>query len=98
MKFILATWGLVKKRVDRIHNERLRISLLQALPFWIASLFAGIVAVVYAELFSLAEELSLYVFKNWKWGVFVFTPVCFVIAVIIVKKFAPNARGSGIPQ
>ena len=98
MKFIIRIRLWIKKQVDRIHNERIRLSLMQALPFWIASLLAGIVAVLYAKLFAFAEDLSKALFEGEKWIIFILTPACFIISAWIVKHFAPNSKGSGIPQ
>src|SRR5690606_28859416 len=84
--------------LDLITSERIRTGFLQALPFWTASLAVGIIAVIYAWLFGQAENLLLYTFEKNKWFVFILTPVCFVMAWWVVKQYAPNARGSGIPQ
>lgn len=84
--------------LDLVASERIRTGFLQALPFWTASLAVGIIAVIYAWLFGQAENLLLYTFEKNKWFVFILTPVCFVMAWWVVKKYAPNARGSGIPQ
>ena len=83
---------------DRIRNDKLRQNVLQALPFWIASLITGLVAVLYARLFAWAETVSLMVAQKIGWLLFVVTPVSFLLAYGMVKKFAKNARGSGIPQ
>lgn len=87
-----------KKYFDRIRNERLKQNLLQAIPFWIASLIAGLIAVLYTKLFSLSEYLSLSIFHKETWAIFISAPICFVIAWIIIVKFCPYAKGSGIPQ
>ncbi len=88
----------LKKQVDRIRNERIRLSLMQALPFWVASLIAGIIAVIYARLFAMAEDFSKMLFHAERWIIFILTPACFIISAWLVKRFAPNSRGSGIPQ
>ncbi len=76
----------------------MRRNVLQALPFWLASLLTGLVAVLYTRLFAGAESL-LYMLISWHWWVlFVTTPVFFFIAWWLVLRFAPFARGSGIPQ
>jgi H+/Cl- antiporter ClcA len=87
-----------KRVFERFPNERLKINFLQALPFWVASLITGIAAVFYAKLFALAEQVSRYIIYNLGWWVFVVTPLCFLLSWYIVRKFAPFARGSGIPQ
>jgi H+/Cl- antiporter ClcA len=84
--------------LDLVTSEQIRTGFLQALPFWIASLAVGIIAVIYAWLFVKAENLLLQTFQQSKWIVFILSPVCFVMAWWVVKQYAPNARGSGIPQ
>ncbi len=87
-----------KNVFDRIRNERLRNNLLQAIPFWVASLLTGLVAVVYARLFALAEKGTASIVHSHLWLLFLVTPVCYVLAWWVVQQFAPYARGSGIPQ
>jgi len=90
---------LILKRIfDRINNEKLKTNLLQALPFWIASVITGLIAVLYTKLFELAQKANLYILGIHEWLLIIITPICFLISWWIVKKFAPFARGSGIPQ
>jgi len=88
----------LKHSFDSIHNERLKLNLLQALPFWVGSLLTGLIAVFYARVFARAEELSRNIFQDHKWYFFALTPVCLLLARWMVIKFAPFSRGSGIPQ
>jgi len=88
----------LKHLYDRMSNERLKKNLLQAIPFWIASLLTGLVAVLYAQLFALAERGTAFVLSHHLWLLFIVTPVCFMVAWWLVAKFAPYSRGSGIPQ
>lgn len=87
-----------KNAFDRIRNEKFRNNLLQAIPFWVASLITGLVAVVYTRLFALAEKGTAYIVHWHSWLLFIVSPVCFVTAWWLVQRFAPYARGSGIPQ
>lgn len=87
-----------KKAFDRIRNEKLKNNLLQAIPFWVASLVTGLVAVLYTRLFALAEKGTAFVIHMHGWLLFVLTPICFVTAWWLVTRWAPFARGSGIPQ
>lgn len=88
----------VKWAFDRIRNEKLKNNLLQALPFWVASLVTGLAAVLYSRLFSLAEKGTAYIVHTHLWLLFIVTPLCFITAWWLVTRFAPYARGSGIPQ
>ncbi len=94
--------GRIKNKIriyfDFIFSNGIKINALQAIPFWIASILVGFVAVGYTRLFGLAENLLQHIL-NWRpWMIFVMAPICFVLARLIVLIFAPNARGSGIPQ
>ncbi|MBE7171537.1 MAG: chloride channel protein [Williamsia sp.] len=87
-----------KALFDLIGTERIRLHILQACPFWVASLLTGLVAVGYTKLFGYAESL-LRKILDWKdWSIFIIAPISFFAAWLIVQRFAPNARGSGIPQ
>lgn len=88
----------LKRSFDRIRNENLKKNALQAIPFWIASIITGLVAVLYTKLFVAAENFSSMVFNQHAWMLFVLSPVCFVLAWWLVQRFAPYTRGSGIPQ
>nr|WP_294794478.1 chloride channel protein [uncultured Mucilaginibacter sp.] len=90
--------GHLKAAYDRVNNRQFKRNLLQAIPFWIASVITGLIAVVYAKLFLLAEGVTHFIFKYNARLIFILTPVCFVVAWWLVKKYAPYARGSGIPQ
>jgi H+/Cl- antiporter ClcA len=95
----IATWRKNGKWLfDLIASEKIKRNVLQALPFWIASLAVGVMAVLYAWLFAQAERLMLYLLESTQWVIFLLTPCCFVMAWWIVRYLAPNARGSGIPQ
>ena len=90
--------AVFKKAFDRIHNEKLKINLLQAIPFWVASLLTGLFAVLYTKLFTLLESLRSHVFQHYGWIFFFITPLCFILAWRLVKVISPYSRGSGIPQ
>lgn len=98
IKMITRIRGWLKGLFDRINNERLKQNLLQAIPFWIASLITGLIAVLYATLFSWAENAAAYMTHHHSCWLLLLTPFCFVVAWWMVVRFAPYARGSGIPQ
>src|SRR5580693_5360012 len=97
-EFLIKIKNQLKLFFDGIKNERLKNNLLQAIPFWIASLLTGLVAVGYTKLFSFAEEKRSTLFQHSAWLFFILTPSCFVLAWWVVQKFSPYSRGSGIPQ
>jgi len=88
----------LKRLFDKINNENVKRNVLQAIPFWTASLVTGLFAVLYARMFAYAEGMGLSVIHGHSWMVFILSPVCFITAWWVVKQFAPTARGSGIPQ
>jgi len=84
--------------VDRVYTEKARTNVLQALPFWVGALITGLVSVIYAKMFAIAETFSLSIFQSHNWLLFLVTPACFVLAWWVVSKYDVNAAGSGIPQ
>lgn len=88
----------IKRYFDRIGNEKFKLTLLQAFPFWIASVITGVVAVLYTKLFSFAEKGAAYFLQLRHCELFILTPCCFLLAVWLVRRVAPYSGGSGIPQ
>ncbi|MBI1307491.1 MAG: chloride channel protein [Bacteroidetes bacterium] len=88
----------IKHEFDKISNENLKRNLLNAIPFWAGAFVSGGIAVLYAKLFSLAEEGTKLIFAWADWTFFIITPACFVLSWWIVLKYSPYAKGSGIPQ
>jgi len=95
---LLSIRKFLKRSFDRINNERLKHNILQAIPFWVASLVAGLLAVAYSAAFSFFESRSFYVLQYHSWGIFILAPICFLVAWWLVMKYGPYARTSGIPQ
>lgn len=83
---------------DTVTNDRIRKSILEAIPFWIAALLTGLAAVAYTQLFNIAEDLLRHVWNWQRWSILIFAPLSFLTAWLIVRLFAKNAGGSGIPQ
>jgi H+/Cl- antiporter ClcA len=84
--------------LGKLYNEKVRLNILQAFPFWIAALLTGLMAVLYTKLFVYGESLSHTIFLGHRWLLFILTPGCFVLAWWVVNRFEPKAGGSGIPQ
>ncbi len=97
-RWIVRSRQRAKYWFDLIGTETIRLRTLQALPFWVASLLTGLVAVGYTRLFGYAETLLIHILVWRDWSIFFVAPFCFFLAWLIVQLFAPNARGSGIPQ
>ena len=88
----------IKSAFDTIDNKTAKKNILNALPFWLGAFVTGIVAVLYAKLFALAEMGTKYFFHLSPWLFFIITPISFLLAWWLVVKYAPFSRGSGIPQ
>lgn len=86
--------------IQQIFQKRKKLFLLflYSTPFWITSIIIGVISVGYAKLFAYAERLAHQLFAYQPLYIFVWAPLLFLIATVIVKKAAPYARGSGIPQ
>jgi H+/Cl- antiporter ClcA len=97
-KLVLRIRKGIKVVFDKLTNEGLKANLMQAIPFWIASFITGMIAVLYTQLFSLAEKGTAWVVSRNHYLLFIITPVCFLCAWWVVRRFASYARGSGIPQ
>lgn len=82
---------------ERVRNNEIRKATLQSIPFWIASVVTGLLAVFYSEIFNLAESFYQSNLKGSNW-LFISTPICFLISWLIINKFSKEASGSGIPQ
>src|SRR6218665_2030522 len=98
MRWIQSVRSRLKTIFDRIGNEKLKYSLLQSIPFWIASLITGLVAVGFDIAFVYTEKSFLWLMEYGRWLIFIIAPICFFASWWLCEKFAPYARGSGIPQ
>ena len=63
-----------KGMFDNITNNRFKNNFLQAIPFWVASLITGLIAVLYAKLFVYAENGTSYILRHYQWWLFIITP------------------------
>ncbi|MCA9506991.1 MAG: chloride channel protein [Myxococcales bacterium] len=75
-----------------------RRPVLQVVPYWLAATLVGLLAVLYANVFDLCCSIVLEIFSSNQYLLLALSPVCFFLAWFLVKKFAPHAAGSGIPQ
>ncbi len=72
-------------------------TFLQA-SFWMAATVVGVIAVVYAKLINFILQYYFQTFSAHPYWVSIATPFLFVLAVALVVKISPEAKGSGIPQ
>lgn len=64
----------------------------------VASLVVGLVIAGYGELFRIAEAGFHEIFDAYPRAILIFTPVLFFLSNWIVRRYGPEASGSGIPQ
>lgn len=83
---------------QRLQDERIKRTVQLALPFWFASLFTGLIAVLYTNLFNQAESLLYRIIRWHDWSIFIIAPLSFLTGWYFVQRFSAGARGSGIPQ
>ena len=87
------------RRVIRpFYTARVRRLILQSVPFWVASLLTGLMAVGYEKVFGWAEQVSFAWLARAPGLAFGLTPAAFGLSWLLVNRLAPAARGSGIPQ
>lgn len=68
------------------------------LSFWVAAALAGLLAVLYTKVIAYAQEIYFLSFAMHPYWVSGATPAVFVAATFLVVRYAPEAKGSGIPQ
>ncbi len=81
-----------------VMNSKMKELTLLTLPYQVAAVITALIAVGYAKLFSLVEDMHLWLLQLHPDWIFVSAPVCFVLSWWLVRRFAPLAGGSGIPQ
>ncbi len=69
---------------------------LENVPLWLAAILTGFASVGFAWAFRSAEHFSLSL-QGSPWFILL-SPLCFLTSWYIVFRFAPEAKGSGIPQ
>lgn len=90
-------------KFPRFVSERLKAFLsdtqnIQTLGLWAASIVAALISVGYAKLFRYSEKVfQLILIKHHYWVLLV-SPLFFLLAWYLVRRFSPEASGSGIPQ
>lgn len=71
---------------------------IRSLPYWLAAIVVGLIAVGYAKLYEWVGEKMLWFLHHHPYQLFLLAPLLFVAGWWIVQKYAPAAAGSGIPQ
>ncbi len=82
----------------KLRSNRTKDLFLLTLPYQVAAMVTALVAVGYAWLFKQMETFNLWLFAKDPLLIFAIAPLCFVLSWWLVKRYAPMASGSGIPQ
>lgn len=85
---------MTKMWLERFRQHRYGISLV---AFLTAAVGTGVVCIGFARAFELVLEhrLDFSSVGHWAW---IITPLGFILAVETIRRFAPFASGTGIPQ
>lgn len=86
------------KLIERTDKLLLSPSNVQTIGLWTSAIVAGLASVLYAKLFRLAELSFNLINQSNPYLVLGLTPLLFLSAWYLVKRWAPGASGSGIPQ
>ncbi len=84
--------ALLRARGPRSVQFRTRGAIL------IGAILVGIVATLFAEVSDWAAGVFSHYARTWHWLPLATTPLTFMALVWITRRYAPLARGSGIPQ
>jgi H+/Cl- antiporter ClcA len=66
--------------------------------FWCGAITVGLVAVGFAEACDWAIHVHAHFIASWPLAAPLLTPASFMLAAWATRRYAPGARGSGIPQ
>lgn len=84
--------------IRKVKKYLTRYPTLVSIPYLIAALLTGIISVLYHEVFSYFSNFADHIYDIHPYALFLLTPLCFLAGWLIVKRFAPESGGSGIPQ
>jgi H+/Cl- antiporter ClcA len=92
--------NLLKKFTDEIvrHTDIDRSKLILSISVWISAGLVGLIAVGYNKLIAFFQKIYFSLFHQYEIYIAISGPLLFVLATWLVKRFAPHAKGSGIPQ
>src|SRR5690606_39884460 len=72
--------------------------MLHKWPYWASALTVGFVAIGFAGVVAFSESFADRIFEISPAYFFIISPLFFLISWALVYFFAPEAKGSGIPQ
>jgi len=82
-----------------IVSSELAQTLRRRLATLTGAVLIGLVALAFAGCADYAQKLfAIYTGSGYGWTALVVTPASFALLVYLTRRFAPEARGSGVPQ
>lgn len=89
-----------KKNSDGVkkHTDITGSKAILNLSVWISAGLVGLIAVGYNKLIAFNQKIYFSLFHKYEIYVAIAGPMLFILATWLVKRFAPHAKGSGIPQ
>jgi H+/Cl- antiporter ClcA len=69
-----------------------------ALPYQVAAVVTALVAVGFTKLFMALGEWNRHLLEAWPQGIFITAPPAFLLSWWLVRRYAPMAGDSGVPQ
>ncbi len=88
---------------DPNYKRALRFQLqirpyLHGVPYWVAAVIVGLVAVLYSHAFNAMIDLSQRVALENRYVFLGIAPFAFILSSVLVARLGPAAGGSGIPS
>lgn len=90
--------SILRRIYNTAHSFLIDQQKVQAIALWIAACVTGLVAVQYARVFKVLEAQYLAVAESRPLEALLLSPILITLAWWLVRRFSPEAGGSGIPQ
>lgn len=97
-KLQLGITGALAWLGTKARNTKLKELTLLTLPYQVAAVITALIAVGYAKLFEYMETVQHWILGKHPDWIYLSVPLSFLTSWFIVRKLAPLAGGSGIPQ
>lgn len=82
----------------RHHQLGTRDAWRDRVVVWVAALAAGLAVVAFTYIAEAANQIFQSIYAEAAWSLLLITPMTGVLILLLTRRFAPMAAGSGIPQ